>query len=183
MKRLLTCCAILALLCMAWSTAAQKDKQKLSGSTVKYKDKAGAMDMPYTATYSSRYVIGNPAMSRMVLQLWKDYDNNTLDNSANMLSDTLTAVLADGMVIKGKEAFLSGIKGYRNGFMTVSSEVQAWISTHSLDVNKETVCIWGTETDQKPDGTTQSINLHEVWFFNKDGKVDGFRQYAQVRKQ
>ena len=34
---------------------------------------------PYTATYSSSFKIGKSAYSAIVLNLWKDWDDNTFD--------------------------------------------------------------------------------------------------------
>jgi hypothetical protein len=42
---------------------------------------AGNMNtgLPYTAAYSSNFVIGNPSHSQMILNMWKDWDDNALE--------------------------------------------------------------------------------------------------------
>jgi len=135
-------------------------------------------NLPYTAMYSSNFQMGNSKYSRMVLDAWKAYDDNAFDRIADMISDTVTAIMPNGSVIKGKEAFLNGIKTYRSGFSAATSTVDAWVPIKSMDKGDEIVCIWGGETDTKSDGTTQKVDLHELWAFNKDGKLMFFRQFA-----
>lgn len=135
-------------------------------------------NLPYTAMYSSKFQMGNAKYSRMVLDAWKAYDDNMLDNVAGFVSDTVTAELPDGTVLKGKENFLNALKGYRGGFTAVKEEVVAWVPLKSLDKGDDLVFIWGTETDTKKDSTTQKTDLNEAWVFNKDGKVVFFKQLA-----
>ena len=37
------------------------------------------------------------------------------------------------------------------------------------------VAVWGIEEDTHGDGKVESGEIHEVWWFNKDGKVAGMR--------
>src|ERR1700761_2409341 len=69
--------------------------------------------MPYTAGYSSNFTMADPSYSEKILTLWKDYDNNTLDLHANMFSDTVTMLLSDGTLVKGKAQNLAGVKEFR----------------------------------------------------------------------
>lgn len=177
MKLLSLLPAMTALLILSIHVQAQN-------ANAKEKNKTGvngtmAMDLPYKAYYSSHFEMGNQHYGAMVLNAWKDYDNNTWSDLGDMLADTVTAVLADGTIVKGKDNFLNAIKAYRGSFSAVQSEVAAWLTVNSTDQKKQTVCIWGDETDTKGDGTKQSTALHELWFFNKDGKVDLFRQFTE----
>ena len=58
------------------------------------------------------------------------------------------------------------------------SDVHGYMSFRSIDKEHDWVAIWGTENGTMKDGTKKSINLHEVWQFNKDGKVALIRQYS-----
>ncbi|HEV7621240.1 MAG TPA: hypothetical protein VGO09_05885 [Flavisolibacter sp.] len=166
---------LLLIICIVTGTQfclAQKEKTK-------EKTKGSNPSFAYTASYSSQFALGSQDYSSVVLNAWKGYDNNTWDVMADNISDTVTAMLFDGTVIKGKDNFLNGIKGYRGSFSAVNSTVEAWLPVKSLDRDQQWVCIWGTETDTKADGSTQKIALHELWRFNKDGKVDYLRQFTQ----
>ena len=134
--------------------------------------------LPYKATASSDFKIGNPAYSKMVLELWKDWDDNTFDKHTDYFSDTVAMYLPDSSVVRGKAENLAGAKKYRGGMASAKSVVHAWVPLHSNDTNGDAVCIWGTETDTWPDGRVEIRDLHEVWWFNKDGKVTAMRQWA-----
>lgn len=175
MKHVSISMAVVLLLGLSLTTTAQKSKSK--SKDVVQTSMHESENLPYTAMYSSKFQIGNSKFSRIVLNAWKSYDDNALDNVAEFVADTITAELPDGSVFKGKEDFMNGIKTYRGGFSTVKSEVVAWTPLKSMDKGDDMVCIWGNETDTKNDGTVQKTDLHEIWGFNKDGKVSFFKQF------
>ena len=131
---------------------------------------------PYKATFSSSFKMGNQKYANKILELWKDWDNNVFTKS-DYFADTVTGYFPDGTTVKGKEAFIETGKKYRAGFTTVKSTVHAWAPLYSEDKKTDAVCIWGEEADTTPDGKTTTTNLHEVWFFNKDGKISAMRQW------
>lgn len=130
----------------------------------------------YTADYSSNFTIGNPAHAKMIVDLWKDWDDNAFDRH-DYMADTLVMYLPDGSVVQGKAANLEGAKKYRGGMTSAKSTLHAWTPLRSTDKNEDWVAIWGSETDTWADGKTETRELHEVWRINKDGKVDLMRQY------
>lgn len=137
-----------------------------------------ASDMPYKIQYTNLR-LGNSQYSMKVMNAWKAYDDGDLDRAADMFTDDVWATLLDGTVLKGKEAFLNGLKTYRAGFTSVVSTVTACTTLKSAEQpENDATVIWGTEADTKKDGTVQKSALHEVWFFNKAGKVFEFHQYA-----
>jgi len=133
--------------------------------------------LPYTATYSSSFAIGDAKHSKMILELWKDWDDNAFDRH-DYFADTAMMKLPDGHVIKGEAAILEGAKKERGGFTSATSTLDAWIPLKSLDKNEDWVAIWGREEDVLPDGKNQKRELHEIWRINKDGKVDYMEQWA-----
>lgn len=152
------------------STAqAQTEKSKV-------KEK-GDQAAPYTATYSSKFQIGDPKYAQIVLRLWKDWDDNALDRSTSMFADTVTMYHPDGTMLKGKDENLAEAKKVRSQFASVKSTIHAFVSLKSTDQNENWVAIWGTEEDTGKDGTITSTELHEIWRFNKDGKIDVMRQF------
>ena len=169
-------------------------KEKDKDGKVKIKDDNGKMKIktdgmnstmsyPYTAGYSSNFVMGNPAHAKMVLDLWKDWDDNAFDRH-DYMADTLIMYLPDGSVVKGKAANLEGAKKYRGGMTSAKSTIDAWIPLRSVDRKEDWVAIWGTETDTWPDGKVETRNIQEVWRINRDGKVDLMRQFTgAVAKQ
>lgn len=138
-----------------------------------------AMDqsMPYKATYSSKFEIGDQAMSKKILDIWKDWDDGVVDRHAAWFADTIAMYHADGSMAKGKDSVMAGAKRYRGSMVSAKSTIQAWIPLRSTDMNENWVAIWGVEEDTWKDGKKTATALHEIWRFNKDGKIDLMRQF------
>ena len=140
--------------------------------------RAQAGKMPYKADYSSSFTMADPSYSEKILTLWKDYENNTLDKHADMISDTVSMLLADGTLVKGKANNLAGVKEYRGSIKNLKVTVDAWMSVKSLDRDENLVCVWGNESFTDKDGKQVSVRMHEVWGFNSAGKVSLILQYT-----
>lgn len=131
----------------------------------------------YKATYSSDFKIGNAALANRILEVWKDWDDNQLERHDHF-ADTVTMMFADGMVMKGKKENMEAAKKYRGGFTKVVSTIHAWLPLRSNDRNEDAVAIWGHEVNTLPDGKEETRDIHEVWWFNKDGKIASMRQWT-----
>jgi hypothetical protein len=152
------------------------------GANAQHKDvkqvKSSSLDAPYKITHDN-LSIGNMAYSRKVLSAWKDFDNNTLDNSAALFAEDIIATFPDGTMVKGKDDFIKMANEYRSSLAAVSSTVDACTTMKSPDhPEMEVVSIWGVETDTMKDGTVTKTHLNEVWFFNKEGKVTEMHQMS-----
>jgi len=132
---------------------------------------------PYKATYSSDFKMGKSALATRILEVWKDWDDNQLDRH-DYFADTVTMMFSDGMVMKGKKENLEAAKKYRGSFTKVVSTVHAWMPLTSNDRKEDAVCIWGQEVNTLPDGKEETRDIHEVWWFNKDGKISSMRQWT-----
>src|SRR5258708_26087419 len=126
MKRLLisACILLLAFLCKT-----NYGQQKMS--------------YPYKATYSSDFKIGNPAHAKMILELWKDWDDNAFDRH-NYFADTVVMFLSDGGVLKGKDSCLAAAKRFSGSMSSATSVLNAWIPLKSIDRNQDWVALCGT---------------------------------------
>jgi hypothetical protein len=137
------------------------------------------MSMPYKASYSTNFQVGNSQFTNLILNAWKEWDEGMPEKIASIISDTITAVMPDGMVVKGKADFIKGGVDYRKNFSSVKSQLTAATTLKSRDhMEEEVTMIWGNETATKKDGTVERNQLHEVWVFNKDGQVVFFQQFA-----
>ena len=135
------------------------------------------MTYPYTANYSSNFKMGNPAHAKMILELWKDWDDNAFDRH-NYFADTVVMYLSEGNVIKGKDSVVASAKRFRGSMSGATSTIDAWMPLKSVDKNEDWVSVWGTETDTYPDGKTEKREIHEIWRINKAGKVDFMKQFT-----
>ena len=202
MKRLLIT-ASLFLFLLSWNTVIAQDKVKIKDdktkvkgddSKEKYKDEKTKMkdgdskmkmkndngmmmDYPYTANYSSKFAIGNNAHAKMILDLWKDWDDNAF-NRHDYMADTVVMLFPDGTMAKGKQQAMEGAMKYRGGMTSAKSSLDAWMPLRSTDKNEDWVAVWGSETDTWADGKTETRDIHEIWRINKDGKVDWMKQFT-----
>lgn len=133
---------------------------------------------PYTALYSSQFTIGNAEHARMILTLWKDWDDNMLDRNVALMADTISMDTPDGQTIRGRDSVMMVFKQARSQYTTVKSVVEAYMPLRSTDRNEDFVAIWGLETDTSSDGSTTTKRIQEVWRINRDGKIDYMRQYT-----
>ena len=132
---------------------------------------------PYKADYSTNFKMGNPAYADKVLHIWKDWDDNELKRH-DYFADTISMWMPDGSVTHGKANNLEMAMKYRGGMTSSKSTIHAWVPLYSIDTKDNFVCVWGSEVDTFPDGKVEKKELHEVWWFNKDGKVSTMRQWS-----
>ena len=130
----------------------------------------------YTATYDADFRMGNADYSTMILELWKDWDNNTFEMH-DYFADTIKMYFPDGSIVSGKKSAMDGAMAYRKTLKAVKSTVHAYVSLYSKEKNETGVSIWGMEENTMADGKVEKRDLHEVWFFNKDGKISTVRQW------
>ncbi|MDO9375532.1 MAG: hypothetical protein Q7T76_14025 [Ferruginibacter sp.] len=159
MKRLFATVTVLLCLCVFTKSVAQE-----------------------TFTYSSKFEMGNAAFAQKVLDLWKDWDDNQFDRH-DYLHDTVLMIFPDGTVTRGKAENLAAAKKFRGTFTKVKSMIHAVIPMRSKDQKEEAVLIWGHEDDTLADGKVVGKDLHEVWWFNKEGKVTSMRQWNAMFKE
>ena len=133
---------------------------------------------PYVADYTSSFKMGNPEYANKVLEMWKDFDDNQMMRHEGYFADTMVVWLPDASVTRGKAANMEGVMKYRATMSSVKSTIHAWVPLYSTDTKDNIVCIWGTEEDTYADGKVEKKDLHEVWWFNKDGKVTAIRQWT-----
>lgn len=136
-------------------------------------------DKLYDARLTTKFSLGAPQFTTIVVNLWKGWDENRLDMLSDFLADDASFVFADGTVITGKKAVTEGAKQYRNMFKHTKSTIDTYTSLKMEDGSNTTgVLIWGQENSEMHDGTRNNQLIHEVWLFNKDGKVTYMHQYT-----
>ena len=164
---------LLIFTCIACFACNNDTKKEVSSSSIAYDSSKNAdIAYPYTASYSSKFEIGDPQLSKIILDLWKNWDNNTLQNSLHSFADTVSLLFPDGTRVHGsREDVISEAQKVRDQFISVSSDVQAWIPLKSTDKNENWVTIWGKEVHKTKDGKTDSVNLQETWLFDKNNKA------------
>jgi hypothetical protein len=127
--------------------------------------------------YSSDWEIGDPRQGEAVIALWKHFDNNTLDSVRSLLADSLYMEGPEWAMKLQSDSALAGAKADRAQFSALKTEIDAIIPLKSKDHPEETVvAIWGEEIGTMG-GKEIKRKIHEVWSFNKDGKVSSMLRY------
>ena len=135
---------------------------------------------PYTADYSSNFEIGDAKNVQTLLALYKDWDNNTLDNSKSAFAENDTMYFSDGNMFAGSRDSLFIMANKMRGQMgTVVDSIHAWVPLRSRDKKDQWVAIWTREISTDAKGVKKSKELHEVWRFDNNGKINLVYQYEQ----
>lgn len=79
--------------------------------------------------------------------------------------------------------FIAASKTERATFKTVSTKLDAIFSFKSIDKNHDWVGVWGYEYTEDKNGKKDSSGIHEIWLFDKAGKVNFIRQYSRKLKE
>lgn len=134
----------------------------------------------YKAGYSSNFKMADQSYADKILTVLKDFENNTLDNHIGWFADTVTMMLANGNMTKGKMENLNGARQFRGSLSNYKLSLDAIVSLKSVDRDQNVVCVWETEEYTGSDGKKVKQSLQEVWGFNKDGKISLMLQYVQA---
>jgi hypothetical protein len=138
------------------------------------------MNYPYTSDYSHDFEIGSSKNAMTLLQLYKDWDNNSLNNSKSSFADIDTMYFSDGNMFAGSRDSLFVVANQMRGQMgNVVDSIHAWVPMRSKDMNEDWVLIWTREISTDSKGKKTAKELHEAWRFDKDGKINKVYQYEQ----
>ena len=132
-----------------------------------------AQNLPYTAGYSSNFKMGSHDLSKMILELYKDYEANDFKTKEGWFSDTMMVFLPDGTMKRGKAEGIGVFKNFRESLGSSKFTFDAIIPLTSVDRNENWVALWGTEeTTDKTTSNTMKSEFQAIWRVNKDKKVD-----------
>ena len=132
----------------------------------------------YTATYSSKFEMGDPKNAQTIVNLWKIWDDGDLSKGKDLFADSVEMHLSNGMIDKGpRDSVIAHAQAFRSTMESVTSTVEAFLPTKSTDKNEDWVAIWGKEISKDKLGKIDSSYLQETWRLNKDGKIDFMLQY------
>jgi len=124
-------------------------------------DSAGKKDslpMAYKASYSSSFAISDNAKNeQLVLQSYKDWEDNTLKNAATYLADTVAMDFANGKRMKApRDGIVKEWQNFRDSLSRVKLNIVAVTNLHSTDKNADWVGVWYVEIDTYKTGKVDS---------------------------
>ncbi|MBV4359677.1 hypothetical protein [Pinibacter aurantiacus] len=164
--------------CNSGTDKSKMETPKNADSTTMPKQQS--LTYPYTADYSSDFEIGDAKNAQTLLQLYRDFDNNTLENSKNSFAENDTMIFASGNMFVGTRDSLIALATKSRGQMgSVVDSVHAWVPLKSKDRNEDWVLIWSREISTDAKGKKTVRELQETWRFDKNGKINLMYQYVQ----
>jgi len=181
MKTLLSGAIACALFCSC-NNAADSVNAKTDSSVVKTTEKEAVSEpvsYPYTADYSIKFSAGNPVHTKLVLDFYKLFETNKLDEMKPFLADSVYAEFADGIRFNlPADSLISMGKKYRATMSEYKYKFDTWLSMHSDDKNEDWVLLWSRAyfTDKK--GKKDSLRIHEYYQI-KDNKIVYWSEFNQ----
>lgn len=132
---------------------------------------------PYSPGYTEGYTLGSNKNLKRVADFWKEFENGDVRNSSGDFADYVKYVTPNLYVYAKKDSVLSEIKKLRDNYKTLQTFVHSWMPVKSRNNNEDWVFIWGRQIITHKDNKTQTLELHECWQFDKEGKIMFMKQY------
>lgn len=142
--------------------------------------KTDSVVMPYKASYSSSFTISDNAKNaQAVLQSYKDWEDNKLNNAPAYFADTVTVDFPDGTHFKLKrDSMVHFFQKFRDSLSSIKLDIAAVTNLHSTDKNTDWVGVWYKETDTYKTGKVDS-NFYQ----DDNNMVNGKIVYVSSKKR
>lgn len=181
MKQILTIALITAALSVCHYAGAQttKAKPKEGQTAVNTTATNGTQNTTasYNATYASQFEMGDPRYSNMAMNYFKDREEAQTDRHADMFADSVTLVLSNGFVVKGKSQLLQGMKEHRAPIANVKTTIAYAISLRATTKDETGVLIAGSLESTAKDGTKEKGDFMHLIVFDKKDQIVYIKQY------
>ncbi len=135
---------------------------------------------PYSIkpNYSSDFEPGKREQAQIVLDCWRYYDNNTIDSITQFISDSIEMTMPGMPTMKmQRDSAMAATKMGRGMFSSVKSEIDVVLPLQESNKKDDWVLIWGRETAKTQEGKESKRELHEVFGFDKNGKINRLEQF------
>jgi len=172
------------LLAIAAIIASCQDKAKTEATTTgKDSTSKMAVDLPYTASYSSNFTDDvSDADLKMVLMTYKDWADGNMPNLSKAIGDSIEVDFSDGNHFKGVNAdLMKRWSTYRDSLSSVVIDMQAFKKMYAVDKKESFVVTWYKETDTYKTGKVDSGYYNDINQV-KNGKISWYSQYKRPAK-
>lgn len=177
MKQLLTALIATAFL---FSCNNEKKTDESFGKTEEKTASASTITYPYKADYSSDFSVGDANHSKLVLDLYKMWEDGKIDDMKTILADSVSIDFPDGnrfadntadsMIVMAKQA--------RKQLSSLKIDIDGWMPTKSNDQKQDFVLVWSREHTVDMNGKADSARIH-AYFVIVNNKVRGWSEYSQ----
>ena len=167
MKKMLF--AVFALAIIASCNNEKTKEEKMSGEK-KETAVSSPPDLPYKMLYTN-WEMGDPKNLKMVLDMYKNWEDNKLDAVASNFGDSAIFEMAAGVrLMTTKQSLLDSLKSWRGQSDKLSSDIITGLSMHSPEKNEDWVLIWAMNHSTDKAGKVDSVFSNDNWQV-KNGKL------------
>ena len=174
MKKLLSFSALSILILASCASPADKEAAKpVDTVTVAPPVVKETVAMPYPATQTDDWKMGDPEKLRLILSFYKNLEADTLyDQLGAHIADTITNLNFENKTFKLSSAqFTDLVKKFRSRFTKLNEEFKTYMVVHSDKLNYDQVMLWIKETGTYKNGKIDSTMYQENWRINAAGKI------------
>lgn len=131
---------------------------------------------PYSPIYSE-FETGDPKNSKTVLEIWRQFETGNLMSTGNKFADSISLVFKDKIYFGKRDSILAIYKERRDAYENVQCYVDSWLPVHAKQTGDDLVLLWGRQDCISQNKKRDYLVLHEVWSFNRQGKIRSLVQY------
>jgi hypothetical protein len=136
------------------------------------KTDSSSVSFPYTAGYSSKFVIGKDSNALTVLNNYKAWETGDMNAMKNTFGDSVALFFPNGDKFSGpRDSVMYYASKFRDSLSTVQIKMEAWIPLHVEDKNEDWVSVWYIETDNYKNGKVDSAYYQDDNMLDKNGKI------------
>ena len=157
----------------------EKKTDESAGKTEEKKESA-VIAYPYKAAYSSDFSIGDANHSKLVLDLYKMWEDNKMDEMKTLLADSVSIEFPDGNKFNDNTAdsMLSFAKQFRKTLSSVKVVFDGWMPIHANDTKEDFVLVWSHDYNTDMSGKVDSSRSH-AYFLIKNNKIRSWSEFQQ----
>jgi len=156
-----------------------KKAEETSGKTEEKKE-SSPVTYAYAAGYSSDFSMGDATHGKIVLDLFKMWEENKVDDMKTLLADSVSIEFPDGNKFADNTAdsMINFAKQFRNQIKSIRVEFDGWMPVKSNDKNDNYVLTWSREYTTDMKGKADSSRMH-AYFLIKNNKIRSWSEFQQ----
>jgi hypothetical protein len=144
------------------------------------KKESAAITYPYKAGYSSDFSMGDANHAKIVLELYKMWEDGKVDEFKSLLADSVSIDFPDGNKFKDNTAdsMINFAKQFRKTLTSVKLAFDGWMPIHANNAKEDFVLVWYREYETNMSGKVDSTRGH-AYFLIKNNKVRAWSEFEQ----
>jgi hypothetical protein len=171
--------ATMFLFAAFFATACSNKKKTDDGAGNTGEKKQEAVNYAYKADYSPDFSMGSTNHSKMVLDLYKMWEDGKIDDMRPLLADSVFIEIYDGMKFNNTvDSFINFAKQARAMYKSTRPVFDTWMPVHHNESGEDYVLVWNRDYTISSDDKTDSSRVH-AYFQVKNNKVRGWSEFQQ----